>query len=511
MHTRSRIGLWTYLAPLTLATALYLPGIFFPKWMTDGGLYAAVSLRMARTGEWWTPMQANATYFNKPPLAFWTHALFVRVLGEADWVLRLPNLLSALACVALLVSIVKRLHGPRVALLAGVLLALTAEYIWRISRFRLDYMHTALMLGCVRLAVEGTIGACQAPGPGVRPGMPPRAKALLAVSGVPIGLAMLVKPIFGLLAIVLMALWVVLWRASTPSRANSPRPPWSVIGWLGVAAAGALATAAPWHLGMWLRHGDAFIERFFIGESLTRATGERFGREPWWWYLHYLIFNAGEVGQRLRIAAGAVYWPVLACAVLALAWWALGRRLAPRLSKRGGLLAQVYTFGLLVALSAFSDKRGWYLIPLYPGIAWIGAMWIAAVLPRGAMRRVWRLSGVAGAGVLMLTIALGLRFERGQARTPDLSGVIGFVEAHREGEFWNGSLHRYENSPIYIRTGVWPKLLEDPNTGERWTPRAGDYLVYDLTRSPKPEPADRVVLAGERFVVVQRAATSGGQ
>ena len=72
------------------------------------------------------------------------HGAFASVLGEADWVLRLPDLLAALACVALLVSIVLRMHGPRVAVIAGVGLALCSEYFRRISQFRLDIPHAAL-------------------------------------------------------------------------------------------------------------------------------------------------------------------------------------------------------------------------------------------------------------------------------------------------------------------------------------------------------------------------------
>lgn len=497
MSLRRRLNLWVYGVPLVMATAFYLPGIFFKFWLFDAGLYAAVSLRMARTGEWWTPMQANATYFNKPPLAFWVHALFVRVLGEADWVLRLPDMLSALACIALITSIAKRLHGPRIGLLAGLLLALTAEYVWRISRFRLDFMHTALMLAAVRMCVAGVMsgkGGQAATGTSEKR-MGAWSAWWIAGAGVPVGLAMLVKPMFGLLALALAGVWMLIADRGTRRLAK----------WIPVSMIVAVVVAAPWHISMWMIHGRAFAERFFIHETTMRATGERFGAEPWWWYFAYFL-NANDGEKALWFESFAVlYWPVLVFALLGVAWMLTGRKLAPRLSKRGGVLAQVYTFGLLIALSAFSDKKGWYLFPVYPGVAWIAALWVGRIVPRAGLRWVWRVSGVAAAAMLIATLTLDLSFERSKkARPLDTRALREFIAQHPEGDYWNGSLWRYESAPIYIRTGVWPKLIEDPNTGERWEPPVGSYVLYDKQRQPLPDPADEVVADSNRFMMVRR-------
>lgn len=493
---RRRITLMVYAIPLTVATAFYLPGLFFRQWMWDAGLYAAVSLRMARTGEWWTPMQANATYFNKPPLAFWLHALFVRIFGEADWVLRLPCLLSALACVALITSIAKRLHGPRVGLLAGLLLALTAEFVWRISRFRLDFLHTALMLAALRMAIEGVLSrrSRSAHAAGSDDSREVRSACWIVLSGIPVGLAMLVKPMFGLIVLLIAGAWMVLSGPPVRRRAR----------WAPVAALVALAVAAPWHVSMYAIHGRAFVDRFFVHESIARATGARFAPEPWWWYLRYLITGKSSEAAAAFSLHAAWYWPILLCAAMAVVWWARGRRLGRRTSPRGGLLAQVYTLGLLVALGLFGDKKPWYLIPALPGIAWIGAMWVTTVAPRAAPRWVVRAGlpvAVLGVAAVLIT---GVRFEVGNPRPANTRPLQAFILEHPEGDYWNGSVFRYDSSPIYIRTGVWPKFIRDPNTGREWEPPRGSYILYDKRRPPAPDPADPVVAEAPNFVIVRR-------
>ncbi|MCC6320872.1 MAG: glycosyltransferase family 39 protein [Phycisphaerales bacterium] len=489
---RRRLTLLTYAVPLVLALAFYFPGILFRAWLYDAGLYAAVSLRMARTGEWWTPMQANATYFNKPPLAFWTHALFVKCIGEADWVLRLPNLLAALACVVLTTSIARRLHGPRVGLLAGILLALTAEYIWRISRFRLDFMHTALMLAGIRMIVQGVGSGARTRGASARgDGVPRAARAWIILSGLPIGLALLVKPMFGLIALVLAGIWLYFIARH-------------LVKWIPAAAALAIAIAAPWHVSMYAIHGRPFIDRYFLHESLDRATGAQFAAEPWWWYFRHILNTGDAAGVQWFDTYALWYWPILACVLLALVWWLRGRRLGRRTAIRGGLLAQIYTGGLLLALCAFGDKKPWYLIPVYPGLAWIAALWLSTVLPRAAQRWAVRLGLPVAALGLALVLVTGTRFELGNARAADTRPLQRFIRNHPEGEFWNASMWRYDSAPLYIRTGVWPNLIEDPNTGRRWEPPKGAYVCYDKRRDPKPDPHDPVVAEATHFFIVRR-------
>ncbi len=492
-----------YGVSLLAALAAYLPGLWFPHWLWDPGFYTAVSLQASRDGHWWTLAHANLTYFNKPPLWFWVHGAFASVLGEADWVLRLPDLLAALACVGLLVSIVIRLHGPRVALIAGVALALCDEYIRRISQFRLDIAHTAFMLLALRLVIAGFM-----PRPHGRPQSMSAAPArpwLIVLAGVPIGLAMLTKPIFGLLALALAGVWILLVGG------RSRRAAW----WLIPAAAVAVAVAAPWHLSMWTIHGDSFVNAYFLRETLRRATGTRFNPEPWYAYFVYLSGVSTDLGRRLG-GRSVAWWyvPWVLCVLGSVVWWACGRirgrKLAPRLSPAGGVLAQVWTFGLLAALCLFGDKKSWYLMPVFPGLAWIAALFLARITPRSVRGIVRAVAWPAAAGALVAVVVFRPSFERDAGAPPDMTVIENYLRDHPNEDYWDGSVQYYDNARLYIRSGVWPKFTHDPNTDERWRVPVGALLVFDKTRRP-PDPSDHVLLDGERFVVVRRTSENAPQ
>jgi 4-amino-4-deoxy-L-arabinose transferase-like glycosyltransferase len=488
-----------YIVSLLAALATYLPGVWYPYWPWDPGLYAAVSLHAARDGHWWTLQHANTTYFNKPPLWFWVHAGFVRVLGEADWVLHLPDLLAALACVAILVSIVLRLHGPRVAIIAGVGLALCTEYIRRISQFRLDIPHAALMLLALRLVIAGVMPSCHRAAPAgaidrrIKPG-------LIIAAGVPIGLAMMIKPVFALYALVLSGVWMVLIGRDARRAAL----------WLIPAALVAAAIAAPWHVSMYLTHGDHFINSYFVKQSLERATGDRFSAEPWYAYFIYLSGIPTRIGRQLgggSVAGSDAIW--LVSVILAIGWWARGRirgrKLAPRVSSAGGVLAQVWTFGFLLALSAFGDKKSWYLMPVYPGLSWIAALLIARVTPR-KLRIAARHAALPAAAVgLLAVLVIRPSFERDTGPLPDLSSIEAYLRDHPGDDYWNGSLSHYDNARLYIRGRVWPQFVFDSNTHALLTVPVGALVLYDKQKQP-PDPTDAVVLDGKRFVIARRTS-----
>jgi len=493
MCIRRRVNFLAYFVPLTVATALYLPGMFFKYWLSDAALYAAITLRITRTGEWWELGEANATFFNKPPLAFWVHALFVKVLGEADWVLRLPSVLAALACVALTVSIVKRLQGPRVGLLAGVLLALCDEYVLRIAHYRIDFLLTVLMLAGVRMCVEGYVRAGLLPtrSAGSRSGS--RGVWWMVGSGLPIGLGLMVKPFYALLALVLVAVWMFVCGGVGRRRAV----------WVGLGAMLAVMVAAPWHVSMVMRHGESFVNCYFIQQSVARATGEAMRPEPWYWYLRYLVQS--DWAKDAPFALGPVHhllWLVPVVGVMVRG--VRGRSLSARVRPIGARLAVVWTIGLLVVLSVLADKRGNYLVPMYPGLAWLGAMWIRSVWRRGVVRVLMRVAVPLSVVTLIVMAIVRPDCTPRTWRPNDISKFHRFIRENPDEEYWDGSLYKFESSELYIRSGVWPKMIEDRNTGERWEPSVGAYVLYDLRHTPRPAVHDEVVVSGERFWLVRR-------
>src|SRR5262245_1309383 len=89
----------------------------------DEGLYATVSLEMARDGDWVMPHANGLPYLEKPPLYFWLTALTFRLLGPSEWTTRLWSALPLLGTVHLTWRIGRRLYGDDAGLLAGIVMA----------------------------------------------------------------------------------------------------------------------------------------------------------------------------------------------------------------------------------------------------------------------------------------------------------------------------------------------------------------------------------------------------
>src|ERR1051325_4086358 len=115
---RLNVGAWLtgrgwWVLPLLVSCALAGPRLFGEHWPhSDAPYYQAIALRSVREGGWWTLMQGDLPYFNKPPLGFWAHSACVELFGERDWTFYLPDALwYVLACV-LVGSVAARLSGP---------------------------------------------------------------------------------------------------------------------------------------------------------------------------------------------------------------------------------------------------------------------------------------------------------------------------------------------------------------------------------------------------------------
>ena len=68
---------------------------------------------------------ANAITVDKTPAALWVMGISVRLFGFNAWSMLVPQALMGVAAVGVLYAAVRRVAGPRAALLSGVVLALT--------------------------------------------------------------------------------------------------------------------------------------------------------------------------------------------------------------------------------------------------------------------------------------------------------------------------------------------------------------------------------------------------
>lgn len=119
MHRISRSA-W-----IVLLAALLLPlvsMIIVPFYDTSEPRYAEIARIMVQSGDWITPwFSPELPFWGKPPLSFWAQALSMKLFGFTEFAARFPSWLCLILSNALLLTGLRLLHGPRVALLAVII------------------------------------------------------------------------------------------------------------------------------------------------------------------------------------------------------------------------------------------------------------------------------------------------------------------------------------------------------------------------------------------------------
>lgn len=95
---------------------------------SDEARFALAVKEMSERGGWLLPSNFGEPRYNKPILCYWLALASTRVLGMNEAALRLPSALCCALTVLVTVAIATRLHGRRVARIAGVAVA-TALYL----------------------------------------------------------------------------------------------------------------------------------------------------------------------------------------------------------------------------------------------------------------------------------------------------------------------------------------------------------------------------------------------
>lgn len=377
--------------PALLLIALWIPGVHQGWYRTDTHYYAAVALdafERARAAPTLAGslrallflQAAGEPYLNKPPLPFWIHGAFIDLFGLSLWSVRLPALLAAIGCAWAAGSAIAALSSRRFALVSVVVLATTVEFFRYTRAISLDLWMTLFMLIALALIARAI----------ARPARRgPHTHGLILLSGVPLGIALLCKPVVALLCPALLALWFL--------RTGRAR----LLPHLAASVLIALAVAAPWHIAAALEYPGLFLRTYFIQQSLDRATN--IAQEPWWFYARILA---------------QTYWPWIVTAALAaltLARGTLTTHLPPR-TRNLIVLAALWSAAWLVLLSLFGGKAPRYLLPVFPLLSVLSAAWLLRA-PSRLDRRIGRVVFTWGAPAFF-AIALAMSLSDVRVHAP---------------------------------------------------------------------------------------------
>ncbi len=469
-----------WLVPVVLLLCVTLPHLGQGDWMrTDGAWYGAIAVQGWRSGELWTlHAEPGTAYFNKPPLALWIHGLVLAVFGVGPWQARLPSVLAAGLCVVSAVGLCRARSGEggwgltrHGAASVGVVLALTIEFFRRTREISLDLWQAAFLM----LAAWA-----------VARGLASQRGRWVVLAGAAVGLALLCKPFMAMAGLGLLTVWVV-WEGGWQGC-------WKRGLWCLGSLAAAIAVAAPWHVGMMIEHGDAFTAQYFGAEVGARASGEFTANsawaKPWWFYFEQIATS---------------YWPWLVAVVLACVSWARGQRLS-----RSGAIerwALVWVVGWLVVLTVFPDRRDRYALPVWPGLAVFGGMWIAR-WPWGWLRSVqrWLLCwgwAVVAAGAVVFSL-LPVQVQR--PVNPQWPEAIAWLEAERPEELWVAGRQTGRMARLYLELGEWPRATHDRWNQPTSSPTVGAVILYHTPDGVVPGANEREVFRSGNLLMMRLEA-----
>jgi len=438
-----------YLLPCLLLLCLTVPHLDQGDFRRDTGRYAAVGHYMWSGGHLGVPyLNPETPYFNKPPLALLIHGLFLKTFGVSLAVARIPSILAALGVLILSMTAVRQIGSRAEAVASGFVLASTMEFFRRSREISLDFWQLFFMMAAVvlilralRVSNESSLAMAKR-GEGCTT-RPEQAKActtnmwLLAAAGVPLGLALLCKPLVALLVIPIAARWC-LW-------AKQKR----LILWLFLATFPvAFLVALPWHWHMYSVFGDRFLDQYFGKEVVDRARGLLL-RQPIYYY----------VVENLR-----TYWPWLPVLAFA-AFHRFKQQEHPRPPRRDLVVFGLWwVFVMFMLLSIFPDKKPNYALPLFPMLSWV----VAAGLCRFPFRKLrswyklqlpW-LAPSTAALFIALTIA-PIQFQKGADK--NWTTLLHWMSqnASAEGAIFEAGLDYNDVCYFYLKTGKWLRHWRD--------------------------------------------------
>jgi len=221
----------------------------------DEGRNLDATRRMLETGDFLVPHYNCRLRFEKPPLLYWTTALWFFLLGPGTFSGRLVSGLSAIALSWATYRIARDFFAPDRAL-ASALVLMTLPHLWVEARAAVPEL---LMTACMAWGLYALL------------------RARWGLGGLALGLAFLAK---GPVGVVLPVGVYLLWRRD--------------LRWLNLRSLAAFgAVGLPWYGLMVGRFGFDYFYKFFIYENLFRYTGVyRVHLYPFYYYVPIVLISS---------------------------------------------------------------------------------------------------------------------------------------------------------------------------------------------------------------------------
>lgn len=475
---------------LGLATLLLL--CFFTFFLGLGGqaitdadeaYYAEASREMVESGDWLTPRFNYQNRWEKPVLYYWLTSATYLITGPTEFSARVWAAFSGAGLVLLAWGIARHMSGRLdVAWLSGAVVATSFGY-FSMARAALPDLPLTFFITLGIWAALRAVDAADQRRSG--PVGPATAMKWWALAGFGAGAGFLMK---GPVALVVpgVVLLPIAWRERRRLHLD--------IRGIAVAALVAAVVGLPWYVAMWLEHGDAYFQSFFVADNLERFTTERFNdARQFWFYLPvllgglmpwsvYLVAFSGDAQVRLRrrvLRLADSDWRLLIWAVMPVLFFTVSIGKQPRyilpvlpplavfvargIIERIGhqrdrlLTAATWITVVVYAVLTFVFVR---MEPLfingYPLATWVGACLLgcsAIALAIIAATSSWRLLPI-GATVAGMLVLVSVWFGALAGNRPEpVEQMAAMIQSHRSAQEPIGVLDVFtRNLGFYTRT-----------------------------------------------------------
>jgi 4-amino-4-deoxy-L-arabinose transferase-like glycosyltransferase len=368
---------WLRIAFVALVIAAYFCGLQVPLMGPDEPRYAQVAREMLQSGDWLTPTLGGHPWFEKPPLLYWLDIVSFNIFGVNEFAARLGPALFGLGTIAIIwvlgrsvgIGLAVNVDQPNKIGFTDWLALMAASTLGLIvfsHAAGFDIVLTATLTGAFASFYIFDQSSNLSSG---------RRFSAIVLFHLLVGLAILAKGLIGIVfPFGIIGLYHLLSR----------RPPTRqfVISFLwGLPL--MLLIAAPWHLVMFNRYGNGFIDVYFVQNHFERFTSNKYLHpQPFYFYFWVLPLMT-------------LPWMPL----FALAIWHSIRDLIRRLSTPLPTLAISWLTVPLIFFSFSGSKLPGYIVPAVPAAAIITAIFTFRLTQKSDQ---WRRSIVAVAAVSLL-------------------------------------------------------------------------------------------------------------
>ena len=414
---------------------VYFSGLSVPLMGPDEPRYAEVAREMLTSGDWLTPTLGGHPWFEKPPLLYWLELASFNVFGVNEFAARLGTALCGLAIAAVLGILVRTDESPEAAGSGGFVALIAASTLGIVV-----FSHAVGFDIVVTFTLTSALTAFYVfDGRSRRPEKQGERRSKhnagpLILFYVFVSAAILAKGLIGLIFPFAIIGGYYLLSRRWPVRAFVMSLVWGL--------PLVLLLAAPWHVVMYHRYGNEFIDVYFVQNHFERFTTNKY-LHPQPFYFFFWVLPVMTLPWMPFFFAGL---------------WSTARQIIRRVATPMAVFAVSWVAVPLVFFSFSGSKLPGYVVPAVPGAVVLAALCIFKLTVN---RRAWRDGVLIGAGLtLAVTAVLILCKLPDFAENDSVKALIQAADAKGYAASRVLTLHMVSYSAEYYAAG---RLIHDAN------------------------------------------------